>query len=190
MKKWHLVVLAALFMGLGSVAFAYGPLSGDGVPPFAGSRGGFRGPFAGSEGAPGPGSFRPGFGPGFGPGFQGGVSPGRYLNLSEEQLTKMGAVRDRIYGETKDLRYALAQQQLEVRRLFTDPKTDDTTLLTKQKEMITLREQLFSKMAQTSLEMRKILTPEQIQKLDRMPMGQAGMGLSRMGFGGPGRGTW
>jgi Spy/CpxP family protein refolding chaperone len=182
MKKWQLVVLAVLFLCLGTVVFAYGPPFGDGTPPFAGSRSGFRGAFAGSEGVPGPGNFRSGFGPGFG--------PGRYLDLSEEQLNKMGALRDRYLQDTKDLRYAIAQQQLEVRRLFTDPKTDEGALRTKQKEMITLRGQLFSKMAQMPIEMRKILTPEQIQKLDQMPVGPSGMGPGRMGIGGPGQGTW
>ena len=72
--------------------------------------------------------------------------------------------------------------------LFTDPKSDEATLLAKQKELITLRGQLLSKMAQMPIEMRKILTPEQIEKLGRLPMGRGlggrfgGMG---MGFGGP-----
>jgi Spy/CpxP family protein refolding chaperone len=187
MKKWQVVMLAVLFASLGTAVFAYGPPFEDGRAPFAGNSG-FRPPFAGADGFSGPSTP---VGPGnFGPGFSRGFGPGRYLNLSEDQLNKMAALRDRYFQDTKDLRYALAQQQLEVRRLFTDPKTDEATLLTKQKEMTTLREQLFSKLAQMPIEMRKILTPEQIEKLDRMPVGGFRAGFDRMGFGGPGRSRW
>ena len=58
-------------------------------------------------------------------------------------------------------------------------KTDDATLLAKQKEMSGLRQKLQDKMAQMMIEGRKILTPEQLQKLDRMGMGSGG----GMGFG-------
>jgi Spy/CpxP family protein refolding chaperone len=188
MKKWQIVILAVLFMGLGTTVFAFGPPFGGGAP-FAGNPG-FGGPFGGTDGLPGPttpvgpGRFRQGFGPGFGTGF----GPVQYLNLSEDQLNKMGSLRDRYLQETRDLRYAIAQQQLEVQRLFTDPKTDEATLSTKQKELITLRQQLFNKMAQMPLEMRKVLTPEQIQKLGQMPMGYFRGGPAMMGFGARGWG--
>ena len=181
MKKWQVVMLAVLFAGLGTAVFAFGPPFGDGTPPLAGADG-LRGPTTPF----GPANFRPGFGPGF----PGGSGPFQYLNLSEEQSNKMGALRDRYVQETRDLRYALAQQELEVQRLFTDPKTDEATLSTKQKEMSMLRQSLFNKMAQMPIEMRKILTPEQIQKLGQMPAGRFGMGFGRMGFAGPGRGIW
>jgi hypothetical protein len=44
-------------------------------------------------------------------------------------------------------------------------------------------------MGQIPIEMRKILTPDQIQKLGQMP-GRFGMGFGRMGFGGRGPGRW
>jgi hypothetical protein len=74
----------------------------------------------------------------------------------------------------------MAQKRLEVRKLFMDPKTDDATLLAKQKEMSALRQKLQDKMAQMMIEGRKILTPEQLQKLDRMGMGPGGMGFGMM----------
>jgi Spy/CpxP family protein refolding chaperone len=189
MKKWQVAILTVFFVSLGTAVFALSPPFGDGIPPFAGNAG-FRPPFARVDGFPGP-TTPLGFGqiqPPFGPGFQGGFGPDRYLNLSEEQSSKMAALRDRYLQDTRDLRYALAQQQLEVRRVITDPKTDDATLLAKEKEMSTLRQQLFNKMEQMPLEMRKILTPEQIRKLDRMPVGGFGVGFGRMGFGAPGPG--
>jgi len=93
----------------------------------------------------------------------------KYLNLSPEQKEKMKESRSRYHSDTRDLRYDLAAKRLEMRKLFTDPKTDDATLLAKQKEISGLRQQLGDKKAQMKIEWRKILTPEQIAKLDRMP---------------------
>jgi len=93
----------------------------------------------------------------------------KYLNLSDEQLAKMKELRNRFRNDTRDLRYSLAIKRLEMHKLFTDPKTNDATLLAKQREISNLRQQLSDKRAQKKIEWRKILTPEQIAKLDRMP---------------------
>ncbi|MGA3207896.1 MAG: Spy/CpxP family protein refolding chaperone [Syntrophales bacterium] len=93
----------------------------------------------------------------------------KYLGLSDEQLAKMKELRNNFRNDTRDLRYNLAIKRLEMRKLFTDPKTDDTTLLAKQKEISKLRQQLSDKKAAKKIAWRKILTPEQIAKLDRMP---------------------
>ena len=93
----------------------------------------------------------------------------KYLGLSDQQLAKMKELRNSFRNDTRDLRYSLAIKRLEMRKLFTDPKTDDATLITKHKEISKLREQLSDKKAQMKIEWRKILTPEQIAKLDRMP---------------------
>ena len=121
-----------------------------------------------------------GFERGWGPGSHGKFGGGAYLGLSKEQLEKMRGMRDRFYNETRDLRYDMAQKRLEMRKLFTDPKTDDATLLAKQKEMSALRQKLQDKMAQMMIEGRRILTPEQLQKLERMGMGPGGMGFGMM----------
>jgi Spy/CpxP family protein refolding chaperone len=64
-----------------------------------------------------------------------------------------------------------------MRKLYTDPNTDEATLLAKQKELNTLRQQLLEKMSQRNMEWRKILTPEQITKLDQIPQrGSQGLG--------------
>lgn len=189
MKKWQVIVLVVLLVSFGTVVLAFGPSFGDGAPPFAGPGAGFRGPFAGSGGVAVPTTpfAGRGFGPGFRVGFQGGFGPGQYLNLSEEQLKKMSGLRDLIYSETKDLRYDLVQKQLEMQKLISDPETDDATLLAKQKEISTLREKLLDKMSLIPLEIRKILKPEQIQKLGGMPMGFGRMpGMVGGPFMGPG----
>jgi Spy/CpxP family protein refolding chaperone len=181
MKKLYTGMLVVLFVALAASVFAFGPPFAEGRPPFAGSSEGFRGPTSFS-GPFGPGAVgRPGFGPGARAGFNGP----NYLNLSKEQIDKMQELRGRLYAETRDLRYELSQKQLEMRKLFTDPKIEDATVLAKQKELISLRQKLMDKMAQMPLEMRKVLTPEQLQKIDQMPVGRFGVG---MGFGGMGPG--
>jgi len=93
----------------------------------------------------------------------------KYLGLSDQQLAKMKELRNSFRNDTRDLRYSLAIKRLEMRKLFTDPKTDDATLITKHKEISKLRQQLSDKKAGMKIEWRKILTPEQIAKLDRIP---------------------
>jgi Spy/CpxP family protein refolding chaperone len=168
MKKWCLPVLALLLVFMGTVVFA-APLDPAPAGPPAPSSG-----FRQFE----PGDVHRGPGSGFGA-WRGIVS---YLGLSQEQVTRMRELRSRLRTETHDLRYDLAVKRLEMRKLFTDPKVDDATLLAKQKEVSSLRQKLMDKRAQMMIESRKILTPEQIQKLDRMPMGH-GMGRG-MGDGG------
>ena len=101
----------------------------------------------------------------------------KYLNLSPEQKEKMKESRSLYHSDTRDLKYDLAAKRLEMRKLFTDPQTDEATLLAKQKELNTLRQQLLEKKSQRKMEWRKILTPEQITKLDQIPpRGRQGLG--------------
>jgi Spy/CpxP family protein refolding chaperone len=93
----------------------------------------------------------------------------KHLGLTDQQLAKMKELKNRFHADTRDVRYNLEIKRIEMRKLFTDPKTDDETLLAKQKEISELRQQLSEKKAQMKIEWRKILTPEQIAKLDRMP---------------------
>ena len=175
MKKWYVGFMVLVFVAITSLAFAQGPGSGAGSPPLAGGPGGMHGPGSMMGGPSGHEGFERGWGPG-----SYGKFGGAYLGLSKEQLDKMRALRDRFYNETRDLRYDMAQKRLEMRKLFMDPKTDDATLLAKQKEMSALRQKLADKMAQMMIEGRKILTPEQLQKLDRMGMGPGGMSFGMM----------
>ena len=93
----------------------------------------------------------------------------KYLKFTDDQIAKMKELKARYHTDTRDLKYALAIKKLEMRKLFTDPKADDATLMAKQKELNALRMQLMEKRAQKRIEWRKILTPEQITKLGQMP---------------------
>lgn len=97
------------------------------------------------------------------------------FQLSKEQREKIREIKTRYHKETRDTRYELEQKRLEMRKLFTDPKTDDAILLAKAKELNALKVMLMDKMAEMKIERRKIYTPEQLQKLDRPRMsGQHG----------------
>ncbi len=176
MKKWYAGMAVVVFMLVATVVFAQAPGPGPGGRPSASDPGSFRGP--------GPHWGAEGFEPGYGPWFRGRFGDGNFAGLSKEQIEKMQALRDRFFNETRDLRYDMAQKRLEMRKLFMDPKTDDAALLAKQKEISVLRQRLQDKMAQMMIEGRKILTPEQLQKLDRTGAGPGGrMGWGGMGFG-------
>ena len=82
------------------------------------------------------------------------------------QKGKMKELGKNFWADTHDLRYDIKMKRVEVQKLFTDPKTDDATLL--EKELNALKLQLMDKKAEMKVEWRKILTPEQIQMLDRI----------------------
>jgi Spy/CpxP family protein refolding chaperone len=170
MKKWHVGMMAALFVALATTLFAFGP--GGGGPGFGGGQGSWGGPGA--------------MGQGFG-----GHSFLANLNLSKEQMEKMWQLKEKFHNETQPLRYQMFQKRFELRKLFSDPTADEATLAAKQKELSGLRLQLQDKMAQMRLEGRKILTPEQIKKLGEAPMGQGfgGRGYGNRSFGGRGPGS-
>jgi len=157
MKKLLVVVQVLILLGFSAVVFAAPP------PPDSGQKGpcgvqGFHGPM------------------GHGHKFA------AILNLTDEQKAKMREMRSRFRADTHDLRYDVLQKRIEMRKLFTDPKVGDGALLAKQKEIGALMQKLWDKKAQMKVEWRKLLTAEQIQKLDMMPLGR-GMG-HRMGHGG------
>ena len=155
MKKWNVKVAVTLFalcftagMALGEDASLPDPESGHPDPAFIG-------------GPMGPLGFDPG--PAFYPGFE------QALNLTKEQRDEIKKLRDLARQETRDLKYKLAQKHLEFRKLFSDPKADEKILLDEQKEISALSGVLQNKTADIMIKVRRILSPEQIGKLDQMP---------------------
>ena len=92
------------------------------------------------------------------------------LDLSKEQITKMRDLWRRHFAATHDLRYDLMEKRVEMERLFTDPKADAAALMAKEKEIAMDRQQLMEQRVKTIIEWRSLLTPEQIQRLDRLNM--------------------
>ena len=139
MKKLYVIALALFLVGSAAVAFA--------APPDPGS---------GCSGSGAPHQW---------------AHPhhqfGSFLNLSKEQKEKMRQIRNSFFADTHDLRYDIREKRVEMHKLFTDPKATDATLLAKQKELQTMVVKLMDRKAQMKVEWRRVLTPEQIGKLDR-----------------------
>jgi Spy/CpxP family protein refolding chaperone len=161
MKRWHVGIMVVLFLALTTTVFAFGHRGGFGPGGCGGQDAGFGGPM----------------------GFAAN------LNLSKEQTEKMWQIKDKFHNDTQKMRYELFQKHIELKSLYADPKTDEATLLAKQKELNTLRQGMQDKMTQMKLEQRKLLTPEQIKKFSETTYGP---GYGRMGYGrgsGWGKGT-
>ncbi len=160
MKRWKVGILTLLLLVLATVgAYAYGP--GHGYGPGAGPDPGFVGPF----------------------GFA------AKLNLSNEQMEKMWQMKEKFRNDTQKVRYELFQKRLEMRALFSDPKSDDAAILAKQKEMNALRQNMADKMVEFRLAQRKVLTHEQLKKLGEVGSG-GGLERMRMGLGPGDRGPF
>jgi Spy/CpxP family protein refolding chaperone len=160
MKKLYAIAVTLLFVSLAAVVFAAPPDAGPGQPC----------PGATHEwGRP-----HHGF--------------GSFLNLTKEQKDKMRDIRNSFFADTHDLRYGIREKRVEMRKLFTDPKTTDAALLAKHREMDAMLVKLMDRKAEMKLQWRKVLTPEQIGMLDRVrpfghgrhmhrgPMGEGGLG--------------
>jgi Spy/CpxP family protein refolding chaperone len=131
----------------------------------------------------------PGFGPGFGRGLRGpafGVPP--IPNLTGEQSAQIQALRDGFLKEIEPLQKELYEKGQEFRNLWQSPNPDQTTVAAKQKEMIDLWTQLQGKATNLGLEIRKVLTPEQLAQLPAFSQGARfgpGAGFGPRGFGPP-----
>lgn len=129
------------------------------------------------------------WGPGFGRGFGGpGFGSPPIPNLTAEQSAQIQALRDSFLKEMEPLQNVLWTKRTELRTLWSNPNTDPAEITAKQKEIWDLQSNLQEKAADLSLEIRKVLTPEQLAQLPAFARG-AGFGPGR-GFGPPMRGRW
>jgi len=135
----------------------------------------------------------PGFGPGFGRGPRGpayGSPP--IPNLTADQSAQIKALRDSFLKETEPLHKELYAKGQELRTLWSTQNADPATIKAKQNEISDLRSQLQDKATNLGLEIRKVLTPEQLAQLPTFSQG-ARFGHHGMGFGPPmmgPRGHW
>ncbi len=87
------------------------------------------------------------------------------LNLTDSQKTKIEAIQDAHYKATRDLREKMFDKSVELRRMWLQENPDKDKILALQKEVRVLRDQLEDKTTAHKLEVRKVLTPEQREKL-------------------------
>jgi Spy/CpxP family protein refolding chaperone len=110
------------------------------------------------------------FGPGYGMGQGGGSGYHRdagwsQLNLSDAQKTKIEALQLAYRKEIRPVREKMFDKSVELRRMWLQANPDKDKILALQKEVRTLRDQLEDKATANKLEIRKVLTPEQQEKL-------------------------
>lgn len=82
--------------------------------------------------------------------------------LTPDQKAKFMEMHRMFIKENAQLVGAIVTKKLELQALWTDPKSDPKAILDKEKEFSQLRDQMRDKAFRMMLEVRKILTPEQI----------------------------
>jgi zinc resistance-associated protein len=145
-------------------------------------------------------AFGPGWGRGYGSGPYYGPDERAFsgLNLTAEQTAKINALRDAYLKDTKPLQDKLFSKRGDLKLLWLQTNPDQNKILAVQKEIRALRDQMQDKMTTQRLEVLKVLTREQQEKVKSFRMGR-GFGPGMRGGpgpygGGPGmgmmRGNW
>ncbi|HBZ56135.1 MAG TPA: hypothetical protein DEO88_12080, partial [Syntrophobacteraceae bacterium] len=127
---------------------------------------------------------RGGMGCGMGPGMGGGMGQGMgcgmgpmmlrgldQLNLSAEQWSKVQALKVAHLKAATPIQNQLMVKRNELGLLWAEVNPDAAQVLAKQKEVGELQIQMREKGAQFALDVRKILTPEQLTKFSAMGPG-------------------
>jgi Spy/CpxP family protein refolding chaperone len=131
----------------------------------------------------------PGFGPMFGQGFGGpayGVPP--IPDLTAEQSSQIQALRDGFLKEIEPLREDLFTKGTELRTLWSSPNPDSAAVTAKQKEILALQSEIQEKATTLGLEIRKVLTSEQLAQMPAFSQNGTfgpGAGFGPGGFGPP-----
>jgi Spy/CpxP family protein refolding chaperone len=99
------------------------------------------------------------------------------LGLDPQQKASLYELHRKFKGETAQLTGELVTKRQELQLLWTDPKADPEAILAKEGELRDLQNQMRDKVVHYRLEARKLLKPEQIEKLEFM--GGMGPGFGR-----------
>jgi Spy/CpxP family protein refolding chaperone len=111
------------------------------------------------------------------------TAPG--LNLTPEQTARINALRDANLRDTKPLKDKMYSKRGDLKLLWLQTNPDQNKITAAQKEIRALRDQMQDKMTAYRLEVLKVLTPEQQEKMKSFRMGRGGgPGMK----GGPGMG--
>jgi Spy/CpxP family protein refolding chaperone len=101
---------------------------------------------------------------------------GKWLDLDPQQKAGLHELYRKFKKETAQLTGELVTQRLELRLLWSDPKADAKAILAQERRLQDLQNRMRDKVIEFRLETRKLLKPEQIERLGF----RGGMGL---GFG-------
>jgi hypothetical protein len=101
------------------------------------------------------------------------VSLVKELNMTESQVKEARRVRAAYSNRILKLRSDIIGKQIEFRNLVRDPSASEETIRSKGKEIEAIDIQLLREAIDYEIEMRKILTPEQLQRwytlMDQQP---------------------
>ena len=109
---------------------------------------------------------------GYGAGYGRNQKGGAWSGLSEEDQAKLQDARDKFRSQTKALRDAIDQKQLNLRQEMQNDEPDTTKAIQLQKELSQLRGEFDQKAIAHRIEMRKLL-----------PEGFEGPAFGRGGYG-------
>lgn len=111
------------------------------------------------------------------------------LNLTNDQKSKIEALQDANFKATKTVREKIFDKSVELRRLWLTANPDKDKIAAAQKQLRVLRDEMEDKNTATTLEIRKVLTPAQNEKLANSTSGRGPGFGPRGGMRGPMRGT-
>jgi Spy/CpxP family protein refolding chaperone len=111
------------------------------------------------------------------------------LNLTPDQSSKLQELRESYLRDTLIWRNELIVKRFDLRDLLRDPQSDPQVILGKQREISDLEAKIDERQLLLHLEMRKVLTPDQLKLLSphlggmpgspMMPGRGRGMGMGR-----------
>lgn len=107
----------------------------------------------------------PGKGRACGPDWQAGLER---LNLTDDQKAKIEGLQTATDKATRPIREKIFDKSVELRRLWLAATPDKDKITAAQKELRVLRDNMEDKITTLRLEIRKVLTPEQNEKLANM----------------------
>lgn len=145
-----LIITSAILLIGSTIAFAHG---GWGDGGYGGHH--MRG-YGNQMMGPGQGGSMKGYGPGW------GKRGGGYSNLSEEEIAKLDAAREKFYNDTKALRREINNKRVDLRDEMVKDGADTDKVLKLQRELSKLQADFDQKAVLHRLEMRKLL-PEGFQ---------------------------
>ena len=87
------------------------------------------------------------------------------LNLTPDQSAKLQELRETYLRDTLVWRNELVIKRFDMRDLLRNPQSDPNAILAKQKEVSDLEAQIQDRGVLLHIEMRKVLTPDQIKLL-------------------------
>jgi Spy/CpxP family protein refolding chaperone len=89
----------------------------------------------------------------------------RELNLTDEQTARLQELRESYLRDTLVWRNELVVKRFDLRDLLQNPQADANQVLAKQREVSDLESKIQERAVLYQLEMRKVLTPDQIKLL-------------------------